>query len=356
MSDAQPDQPTHHPTLDPDHEPATEPVHGRAGSMRAIVNSTDGGPRSLELRDLPVPHRPPGHVLVEVRAAGVAFPDVLQSRSEYQHRIPTPFALGSEFAGVVAEAGEGSGFAEGDRVFGVASHGAFADYVVAPGDRVLPLPDSIGFVDAAALPINLLSADFALRDRGQVQPGETVLIQGAAGGLGVALIQQAKLIGATVIAVVSTEEKAALARSVGADHTVFAADFLTEVRQLTDHRGVDVVLDPVGGDRFTDSLRCLAKRGRLVVLGFTGGSIPTVKTNRLLLNNISVVGAAWEGLMPECLVSLPEQWARLSPAVELGELRASISEVVPLEQVPEAVASLDERRARGKIVIDLGLG
>ncbi|WP_371031153.1 NADPH:quinone oxidoreductase family protein [Pseudoclavibacter sp. JSM 162008] len=354
MSDAQPDQPTHHPTLDPDREPAH--AHGRAGSMRAIVNSTDGGPSSLELRDLPVPLRPPGHVLVEVRAAGVAFPDVLQSRSEYQHRIPTPFALGSEFAGIVAEAGKGSGFAEGDRVFGVASHGTFADYVVAPADRVLPLPDSIGFVDAAALPINLLSADFALRDRGQVQPGETVLIQGAAGGLGVALIQQAKLIGATVIAVVSTEEKAALAEAVGADHTVFAADFLTEVRQLTDHRGVDVVLDPVGGDRFTDSLRCLAKRGRLVVLGFTGGSIPTVKTNRLLLNNISVIGAAWEGLMPECLVSLPEQWARLSPAVERGELRASISEVVPLGQVPEAVASLDERRARGKIVIDLGLG
>ena len=320
--------------------------------MRAMVNSTDGGPRSLELRDVPVPHRPPGHVLVEVRAAGVAFPDVLQSRSEYQHRIPTPFVLGSEFAGVVAE---DSGFAVGDRVFGVASHGAFAEYVVAPADRVLPLPDSIGFVDAAALPINLLSADFVLRDRGQVQAGESVLVQGAAGGLGLALIQQAKLIGATVIAVVSTEKKAALARSVGADHTVFAADFLSEVRQLTDHRGVDVVLDPVGGDRFTDSLRCLAKRGRLVVLGFTGGSIPTMKTNRLLLGNISVVGAAWEGLMPECLVSLPEQWQRLVPAVERGELHASISEVVPLEQAPEAVASLDERRARGKIVIDLSL-
>lgn len=343
MSDAQLDQPTR------------DPAHPRAASMRAIVNSTDGGPRSLELRDVHIPHRPPGHVLVEVRAAGVAFPDVLQSRSEYQHRIPTPFVLGSEFAGVVVEAGDDSGFAVGGRVFGVASHGSFAEYVVAPADRVLPLPDSIDFIDAAALPINLLSADFALRDRGQVEPGETVLIQGAAGGLGVALIQQAKLIGATVIAVVSTEEKAALARSVGADHTVFAADFLSEVRQLTQGRGVDVVLDPVGGDRFTDSLRCLAKRGRLVVLGFTGGSIPTVKTNRLLLNNISVVGAAWEGLMPECLVSLPEQWSRLSPAVKRGELRASISEVVPLERAAEAVASLDERRARGKIVIDLGL-
>ncbi len=324
--------------------------------MRAIVNSTDGGPRSLELRELHIPHRPPGHVLVEVRAAGIAFPDVLQSRSEYQHRIPTPFALGSEFAGIVAEAGDDSGFAAGDRVFGVASHGAFADFVVAPADRVLPLPDSIDFVAAAALPINLLSADFALRDRGRVEAGETVLIQGAAGGLGVALIQQAKLIGTTVIAVVSTEEKATLARSVGADHTVFAADFLYEVRQLTDHRGVDVVLDPVGGDRFTDSLRCLAPRGRLVVLGFTGGSIPTVKTNRLLLNNTAVIGAAWEGLMPECLASLPEQWRRLAPAIERGGLRPVISEVVPLSHAPEAVASLDDRRARGKIVIDLSLG
>ncbi|WP_228503035.1 NADPH:quinone oxidoreductase family protein [Pseudoclavibacter sp. VKM Ac-2867] len=347
MPDALPDQPTH--------DAPRDHVRDRATGMRAVANSTDGGPRRLQLREVPVPHRAPGHVLVEVRAAGVAFPDVLQSRSEYQHRIPTPFVLGSEFAGVIAEAGEDSGFAPGDRVFGVASHGAFAEYVVAPADRVLPLPDSISFVDAAALPINLLSADFAIRDRGQVRAGETVLIQGAAGGLGVALIQQAKLIGATVIAVVSTEEKAALARSVGADHTVFAADFLAEVRQLTDHRGVDVVLDPVGGDRFTDSLRCLAKRGRLVVLGFTGGSIPTVKTNRLLLGNISVVGAAWEGLMPECLVSLPEQWARLSPAVERGELRASITAVVPLREAAEAVASLEERRARGKVVINLGL-
>lgn len=319
--------------------------------MRAVRNTTHGGPRLLEIQRVARPERAPGEVLVEVHAAGVAYPDVLQSRGEYQLRIPLPFTVGCEFAGRVVEADEDSGFAPGDRVIGVAGSGAFADYVVTPADRVVPLPDQVDFVAAAAMPINVFSADFALVERGRLQPGETVLIHGAAGGLGIALTQQAKLHGARVIAVVSTPEKAELARRVGADETISPYDFLSETRRLTGGRGVDMVLDPVGGERFTDSLRALAPRGRLLVLGFTGGSIPTVRVNRLLLTNTTIIGVAWEGLMPVSSVSLPEQWGRLAEHVLDGALTPVISEVVSFEHAPDAVAELDERRATGKIVV-----
>lgn len=323
----------------------------RPETMRAVRNVGHGGPRLLELHDVAVPLRSHGEVLVAVHAAGVSYPDVLQSRGEYQLRIPVPFTIGSEFAGVVVEADPDSGFSAGDRVLGVAGCGAFADYVVTPADRVLPLPDGVDFVTAAGMPINVLSADFALEERGRLREGETVLIHGAAGGLGVSLIQQSKLRGARVIAVVSTPEKARIARDLGADEVIAPYDFLERVRELTAGRGVDLVLDPVGGERFTDSLRALARYGRLIVLGFTGGSIPTVKVNRLLLTNTAVIGAAWEGLMTHSGVSLPEQWRRLSPWVAQGVVSPVITDVMPLERAAEAVATLDERRAHGKIVL-----
>ncbi|WP_291279596.1 NADPH:quinone oxidoreductase family protein [Galactobacter sp.] len=319
--------------------------------MRAVRNTTHGGPRLLKVQDVEVPRRRPGEVLVQVHAAGVSYPDVLQSRGEYQNRVPLPFTVGSEFSGVILEADPESGFTVVDRVVGVVSDGAFADYVVAPADRVLPLPDNIDFTSAAAMPINVLSAEFALNERGHVQAGETVLIHGAAGGLGLALTQQAKLRGATVISVVSTPEKAELAGRMGADFTISPHDFLDQARHITDGRGVDVVLDPVGGERFTDSLRSLTREGRLLVLGFTGGSIPTVRVNRLLLTNTTIVGVAWEGLMPECGVSLPDQWERLAPHLADGALEPLISAVLPLAEAPEAVAMLDERRAKGKLVL-----
>lgn len=320
-------------------------------SMRAVRNTTHGGPRLLQIERVPLPPRPAGHVLIEVHAAGVSYPDVLQSRGEYQLRIPLPFTIGCEFAGVVVEADEDSGFSTGDRVLGVAGHGAFAEYVVTPSDRVSLLPDGVDFVHAAGMPINVLSADFALHERGHLHSGETVLIHGAAGGLGVALTQQATIQGAHVIAVVSTPQKAELARRVGAVETVSPYNFLEKVREITDGRGVDMVLDPVGGERFTDSLRALATRGRLLVLGFTGGSIPTVRVNRLLLTNTSIIGVAWEGLMPVSGVSLPQQWARLSQHVERGAVDPVITEVIPFERAADAVAALDERRASGKIVL-----
>ena len=322
--------------------------------MRAVRNLTHGGPRLLEVQRIPLPVRRPREVLVHVRAAGVSYPDVLQSRGEYQLRVPLPFTVGCEFAGVVAEADRESEFRVGDRVLGVASSGAFAEYVATPADRVLPLPDEIDFVTAAGMPINVLTADFALEERGHLAAGETVLIHGAAGGLGIALTQQAKIRGAPVIAVVSTPEKAQLAKRAGADHTVSPYNFLEEARRLTEGRGVDMVLDPVGGERFTDSLRALATRGRLLVLGFTGGSIPTVRVNRLLLTNTTIIGVGWEGLLPVSRVSLPTQWARLSEHVARGTVSPVISHVATLDHAREAIAALDERRASGKIVLTIG--
>lgn len=320
--------------------------------MRAVRVVAHEGPRSLSVEDgIPIPDTSDGRVLVRVHAAGVTYPDVLQTHGAYQLRFELPFTLGSEFAGIVASAPNGSRFRVGQRVAGIVPWGAFADYCAARDDQLMPLPDSVPFITAAGMPMNVLTADFALGHRGRLLPDETVLIQGAAGGLGIAVIQRAKQIGSRVIAVVSTTEKEALARRAGADEVIRPIGFLDAARSLTDGHGVDMVVDPVGGERFTDSLRSLAPDGRLLVMGFTGGSIPSVKVNRLLLNNISVIGVGWGGLAGNARVSIPEQWETLLPTVASGGFDPFISKVFPAKEASEAVARLDERRAAGKIII-----
>lgn len=322
-------------------------------TMHALRNTTHDGPHSLSLDVIPAPQRQVGQVLIAVHAAGVTFPDVLQTRGDYQLRIPLPFTIGCEFAGVVVDADASSRFAPGDRVAAIGPAGAFAEYAVAEERQVLALPDELSFHSAAGMPMNVLTADFALDHRGRLRAGETVLIHGAAGGLGIALIQRAKMAEAFVIAVVSTDAKEAVALEAGADQVIRPDGFLGRVRQLTGDRGVDLVVDPVGGDRFTDSLRALATDGRLLVLGFTGRDIPTVKVNRLLLNNIGVIGVGWGGLMATGTLSPAEQWEKLLPQIRTGRFDPPISRVVPLRDGAEAVASLDERRAVGKLVIEI---
>ncbi|MCU1442954.1 MAG: NADPH:quinone oxidoreductase [Cryobacterium sp.] len=321
--------------------------------MRAVRVVNHEGPRSLVVAgDVEIPE-PADGLLVEVHAAGVTYPDVLQTRGSYQLRHELPFTLGSVFAGRVKSAPASSRFAKGDRVAGIVQTGAFAEYCAANEHQVVPLPDQVPFASGAGMPMNVLTADFALGHRGNLRRDETVLIHGAAGGLGVALIQRARLAGARIIAVVSTAAKAEIALSAGADETIAPSGFLDTVRAMTGGRGVDMVVDPVGGERFTDSLRALAPDGRLVVLGFTGGSIPTVKVNRLLLNNIAVIGAGWGGLAGTATVSVPEQWNRLLPAIEAGYFDPIISRVLPLQEAAEAVASLDERRSTGKVILEV---
>lgn len=320
--------------------------------MRAVQVVRWDGPAAVEVRDVPEPRRGSGQVLVDVRAAGVNFPDVLQTRGLYQYKPELPYTLGSEVAGVVREAPDGSPLRAGDRVVAFTSTGAFAEVVAASADHVLPLPDGVGFPAGACLPMNYLTAHFALLVRGHLRAGQAVLVQGAAGGVGTAVIQLAAALGARVLAVVSTEEKADVARAAGAHETVPVEGFKDAVRELTGGAGVDLVVDPVGGDRFTDSLRCLAPEGRLLVVGFTAGEIPTVKVNRLLLNNIDVVGVGWGGYALGRPGYLAQQWAELEPHLRSGALDPLVSTTLPLDRAAEALAIIDERRVTGKVVLE----
>jgi NADPH2:quinone reductase len=319
--------------------------------LRAIQVKTLDGPSAVEQVEIDEPVPGDDQVVIEVHAAGVTFPEVLLTHGMYQLKPPTPFVLGSEIAGVVRSAPSTAAVRPGDRVAAIPLFGGFADIAVASADAVFPLPDNVDFAVGAALPINYLTAHFALAHRAQLGSGQTVLVQGAAGGVGTACIQFARARGATVIAVASTDEKAAVAKAAGADHAVPADGFLAAVKELTGGRGVDVVVDPVGGDRFTDSLRSLATEGVLLVIGFVGGEIPTVRVNRLLLNNTAVVGVAWGGYAFTRPGYVQQQWAELLPLIESGTLAAPIGHELPLAEAAEALALMDERRAVGKVVL-----
>ena len=319
--------------------------------MRAIQVTRLEGPESVELVEVPDASPRDGEVLVEVHAAGVTFPEVLQTRGEYQLKPELPFIPGSEVAGVVAAAPAGAAVKAGDRVAAFPGLGGFAELVAARPLAVFPLPENVSFEAGAALPMNYLTMLFALQRRGRLRAGETVLVQGAAGGIGTAAIQVARALGATAIAVVSTDAKAEVARRAGADEVVPAEGFLDRVRELTGGRGVDVVVDPVGGDRFLDSLRSLAVEGRHLVIGFTGREIPTVRVNRLLLNNIEVVGAGWGAYFMRRPEYLQEEWTELLAMLRAGRLEPVIGHVYPLAEAGRAIADLDERRAAGKVIL-----
>ncbi|MDT7552135.1 MAG: NADPH:quinone reductase [Pseudonocardiales bacterium] len=316
--------------------------------MRAVQVVRLDGPAAVEVRDVPEPVRGPDDVLVDVRAAGVNFPDVLQTKGLYQYRPELPFTLGAEAAGVVRAVPDGSPLRPGDRVVAFTTTGAFGEVVAVSPDGVLPLPENVGFEAAAGLPMNYLTAQFALVVRGHLRAGQVVLVHGAAGGVGTACIQLATALGATVIAVVSSDAKAEVARAAGAAHAVAVDGFRDAVKALG---GVDLVVDPVGGDRFTDSLRCLRPEGLLLVIGFTAGEIPTVKVNRLLLNNIDVVGVGWGAYALSRPGYAATQWAELVPHLRSGALDPPIGGRFPLEKAAEALATIDERRVLGKIIL-----
>jgi NADPH:quinone reductase len=317
--------------------------------MRAAMITALAGPGAVEVRELPEPTPKYRQVVVDVEYAGVSFPDVLHTRGEYQLRPEVPFTPGWEVSGVVRE--DGNGFRAGDRVAAMPVLGGFAETVAVDAHMVFPLPDTVPFDKGAALPLNYLTAHFALTRRGRLAKGETVLVQGAAGGVGTAACQMAAAFGARVIAVVSTPKKAEFARRAGAHEAVVADGFRDEVKRLTDGHGVDVVVDPVGGDRFTDSLRSLAPEGRLLVIGFAGREIPTVKANRLLLTNTAVIGAATNEFWTKHPEYPRQQWDDLVPMLESGALDPPISTVFSLDEAADAIRTLDERRATGKVLV-----
>ena len=321
--------------------------------MRAIQIAELDGPRAAKLVEIDEPAADGSSVLVEVHAAGVAFPDALQSRGLYQYKPEMPYTPGAEVAGVVRSAPDGAHVRPGDRVAGLTMLcGAMAEVVALQPERVFPLPDSVSFEAGAGILFNDLTVQFALCERGRLAPGETVLVHGAAGGIGTSTLRLAPAFGAgRTIAVVSTEDKADVARAAGATDVVLADGFKDAVKELTGGRGVDIVVDPVGGDRFTDSLRSLAPGGRLLVVGFTGGDIPTVKVNRLLLNNVDAVGVGWGAWTMTHPGYLQQQWAELEPLLATGKVAAPEPVVYPLERAAEAIASLEDRSARGKVVV-----
>lgn len=320
--------------------------------MRAVRVTTLGGPQAVEILEFDEPSTD-GGVVVDVYAAGVAFPDALLTRGLYQYRPDPPFTLGAELAGVVRSAPEGAHVRRGDRVAGLTMiGGAMAETAVLDAERVFPLPDNVSFESGAGLLFNDLTVYFALTVRGRLAHGETVLVHGAAGGIGTSTLRLAPALGAgRVIAVVSTQDKAEIARAAGATDVVLADGFKDAVAELTGGRGVDIVMDPVGGDRFTDSLRSLAPAGRLLVVGFTGGEIPTVKVNRLLLNNVDVVGVGWGAWTMRHPGALQDQWDGLAGLLTSGRLAPPQPEVYPFEDAAAAVASLENRTARGKVVL-----
>lgn len=321
--------------------------------MRAAQVSKLEGPQAVEIVDIAEPKPFPGSVVIDVHAAGVSFPDVLMTRGLYQIKPELPFVVGGEIAGVVREAPEDAHVQPGDRVIALTMLGnAIAEVAVAPVDMVFRLPDNISFESGAGIVFNDLTVHFCLRNRGRLAEGETVLVHGAAGGIGTSTLRAAGAFGAgRVIAVVSTEEKAAVARANGATDVVLSDGWLGAVKELTEGRGVDIVLDPVGGERFTDSIRSLAPGGRLLVVGFTAGEIPTVKVNRLLLNNVDVVGAAWGEWVLSHRGYLAEQWAEVEPLLASGKIAPPDPVLFPLLESAAAVASLDNRTATGKVVV-----
>jgi NADPH:quinone reductase len=322
------------------------------------ITDLSGPDSALALVDVPDPEpshllTPGSGVLVDVHVAGVSFPEVLQTRGEYQVKPPLPFIPGSEVGGVVRSAPDGAAVKEGDRVAAFCMLGGFAEVAVAPDYFVFALPDELDFAEGAALVLNYHTAWFSLVLRGRLRKGETVLVHGAAGGVGTASLQVAKGLGARTIAVVSSDEKEQVARDAGADEVVRSGGAWKDEAKELSGGGVDVVLDPVGGDRFTDSLRSLREGGRVVVVGFTGGSIPEVKVNRLLLGNTEVIGAGWGAYVipkPEVTRDIGEELAKL---IDAGAVRPLVGARFPLEQAADALKLIDGRGATGKVVLDV---
>ena len=292
-----------------------------------------------------------GGVIIDVAAAGVSFADLLQTRGAYQMRVALPYTPGMDAAGAVRSSGDGSGLRPGQRVAVLVPYGCWQEVISVPPERVLPLPDGMSFEVGAAAPLNYLTGLFALVRRARAQAGETLLVHGAAGGVGTAAVQLGKALGLRTIAVAGDETKREFALRCGADHAVLADGWLAAVRDVLGERAVDIVVDPVGSDRMTDSLRSLAPEGRLLVLGFAGGEIPVVKVNRLLLGNTGVLGVASREFFEQRPALAAELWGRL---VELWRTRALADppvEVYPFADARGALRAIADRRALGKVVL-----
>lgn len=324
--------------------------------MKAVICQHFGPPDQLLLSDVPRPVATKGQVVIRVEACGVNFPDTLIIEGKYQFKPPFPFSPGGEVSGTITEVGEDvSHLKVGDAVFSLTGHGGFAEEVVANAATTLPMPPTMDFVTAASTMYTYGTSYHALKDRANLQPGETLLVMGAAGGVGLAAVQLGVLMGARVIAAASSEEKLAVCRSMGATETInYTTDNLRDrIKELTAGAGVDVVYDPVG-DRYAEpAIRSLAWKGRYLVVGFAAGEIPSIPLNLALLKGASIVGVFWGAFAQREPKTSMQNVNQIMTWIESGRLRQHIYKVYTLAEAPDALRDLMERRVVGKAVIKL---
>lgn len=324
--------------------------------MKAMLCKAYGPPESLVLEDIAAPAVGADEVKIRIRAAGVNFPDVLMIQGLYQFKPDFPFAPGCECAGDIVEVGAAvSDYKPGDRVIAMTGHGAFAEEVVVRAVKCIPLPDDVDYVTGSAFVLTYGTSYYALKQRAQMRPGETLLVHGASGGVGLAAVEIGKAMGATVIGTGGSDDKLKTVLAHGADHIVNYTDgFRDQVKELTGGRGADVIYDPVGGDVFDQSLRCIAWDGRLLVIGFASGRIPSAPANLALLKSCSIVGVFWgawtESHPDDNKANLAElfQWHRE------GKLKPNVSHTFALSEASDALYALINREVVGKAVVTVG--
>jgi NADPH2:quinone reductase len=322
--------------------------------MKAMLATQWGDPALLEYTDVPTPAPGPGEVLIDVKAIGCNFPDILIVQGKYQVRPTLPFSPGAEVSGIVRACGDGvTRFKPGDRALALVGSGGYAEAVSAPERQVHPLPASLDFEEGAAFGLVYQTSYCALVHRARLRSGEWLLVHGAAGGVGLAAVQIGTALDARIIATAGSPEKLEVARQAGADALVNyrTEDWVSRVKELTSGAGADVIYDPVGGEVFDGSSKCIAFEGRLLVIGFAGGRIPEIAANRILLKNISVVGVHW-GLYQQRGSPLVGQWMdALFDLVARGKLRPVIWKRFPLQQAASALAAIASRESYGKVVL-----
>ena len=322
--------------------------------MRAIVCHELTGPAGLRLEELAEPRPGRGQVRIRVRACGVNFADSLITRGQYQKQPQPPFSPGFEVSGEVLELGAGvQGIALGDRVIAIAPYGGYAEQLVADVTRCVPMPAAMSWVHGAAFPVVFGTSHVALWHRARLRAGETLVVHGASGGVGLTAVAIGKQLGATVIATASNPEKLAVARAHGADHLIDSSheDVRARIKELTGGRGADVVYDPVGGELFTASLRSIAFEGRILVIGFAGGAVPQIPANHLLVKNVDVIGVNWPAYADLNPRVMSESFRTLMQWFLDGKISPHVSATYPLQQAVEALNQVVTRKSTGKVVI-----
>lgn len=324
--------------------------------MKAVLCESFGPAENLTLADIEAPQLLPGHVIVEIRACALNFPDVLMIEGKYQSLPPFPFTPGGEFAGVVSEVADDiQNWHVGDEVFGACGHGAMAEQICVSAKSLRAKPQSMGFAQASGISTTYGTSYYALKQRANLQPGETLLVLGAAGGVGLAAVELGKAMGARVIAAASSPEKLQIAQQAGADNLIDYSDgeLKEKVKSLTEGKGADVIYDPVGGPMFDQCMRCINWGGRVLIVGFVGGDIPKVPTNLILLKSCQVVGVFYGAFSGRFPAENQQNFVEIIDMFNTGNLKALVGGEYALDDYVDALNCLSQRRAIGKIVVNI---